>query len=307
MLIDKNTDDIISIKSLSRDFGGVKALDNISLQVKKGQVFGIVGENGAGKTTIIKHILGIYKAQQGSVTVFGRDPVKQPELVLADIGYMSEEPDFPSWMTVSQFAKYMGAFYKGWDQAHADELIAALNLNRTKKLKDLSKGQRAQVGLCCAQAFRPQLLLLDEPSSGLDPVVRMQILDSVAKTVKKDRRTVIFSSHLLEEVERICDHIVMINEGNIVFCDSMENILSSHFQLDVKCSNSEHRDWYSINGVLRARQMNEIWRLDYYGDEQSIRRDLVAQGIEITAKAILPLNDIFLSRSEHRCYLKGLV
>ena len=114
---------IIDIQHLTRRFNGKAALDNVTIQFPRGHVFGIVGENGAGKTTLIKHILGLYRAQEGSVSVFGMDPVRHPKEVLARIGYLSEQPDFPEWMTIAQFMNYMGAFYARWDTRYAARLV----------------------------------------------------------------------------------------------------------------------------------------------------------------------------------------
>ena len=200
---------IIDIQHLTRRFNGKAALDDVTIQFPRGHVFGIVGENGAGKTTLIKHILGLYRAQEGSVSVFGMDPVRHPKEVLSRIGYLSEQPDFPEWMTIAQFMNYMGAFYANWDAKYAARLVEEVNVDPNKKIGELSKGQQARVGLCAAQAHRPELLVLDEPSSGLDPVARNEILAAVIRTVVEDGRSVLLSSHLLDEVQRVCDHLLV--------------------------------------------------------------------------------------------------
>src|SRR5262249_34779136 len=151
-------------------------LDEVTLTIPAGTVLGLVGENGAGKTTLIRHLLGLLKAQAGSVRVFGRDPVADPVGVLARIGYLSGEPDLPGWMRVGELLRYTRAFQPGWDEAYAAELVRQFGLDPAARLRELSKGQRARAGLTAALAHRPELLVLDEPSSGLDPVVRREIL-----------------------------------------------------------------------------------------------------------------------------------
>lgn len=221
---------VIEIINLSRRYSSKLALDNISLEVPQGAVFGLVGENGAGKTTIIKHVLGMLRAQSGTVRVFGRDPVADPVGVLSSLGYLSEEPDLPGWMTVRELLSYSKSFYSTWDDGYAKELQDDFGLNSSTLIKSLSKGQRARAGLITALAFRPQLLLLDEPSSGLDPIVRRDILGAVIRTIADEGRTVLFSSHLLTEVETVSDRLAMVQQGRIVFSDTMESIKQTHFR-----------------------------------------------------------------------------
>ena len=141
----------------------------MSVFVSRGSVLGLVGENGAGKTTLIKHLLGSFKAQTGSVRVFDLDPVLDPVGVLGRVGYLSERRDLPGWMRVGEFMRYTQAFYPGWDEQYAGQLLEQFQLNPAQKIKTLSKGEQAKIGLLTALAYRPDLLILDEPSSGLDP------------------------------------------------------------------------------------------------------------------------------------------
>ena len=194
----------------------------------RGGVYGLVGANGAGKTTLIKHILGLLRAEGGSVRVFGLDPVTDPVAVLSRIGYLSEENDLPDWMHVDELIRYSSAFYPAWDDAYADDLRQAFALDPTAKIRNLSKGQKARAGLLIALAHRPELLVLDEPSSGLDPIVRRDILGAVMRTIADEGRTVLFSSHLLGEVEQVADHVTMINHGQIVLSAPLDAIRESH-------------------------------------------------------------------------------
>ena len=219
---------VISISELTRRFGATTALASVSLSIPRGAVYGLVGANGAGKTTLIKHILGLLRAESGSVCVFGLDPVADPASVLSRIGYLSEENDLPGWMRVGELIRYSRAFYTAWDDAYAEELRQAFALDPTAKIKNLSKGQKARMGLLIALAHRPELLLLDEPSSGLDPIVRRDILGAVIRTIADEGRTVLFSSHLLEEVEQVADHVTMINQGRIVLSARLDDIRESH-------------------------------------------------------------------------------
>jgi ABC-2 type transport system ATP-binding protein len=224
----ESSEPVIAIENLSRRFASKTALDHVSLRVPRGCVFGLVGENGAGKTTLIKHILGLLRAEKGTVRIFGLDPVAETVAVLGRIGYLSEQPDLPDWMRVREFMCYTQAFYPRWDRKYAEQLREEFGLDPAAKLRVLSKGQRAKLGLLAAQAHRPDLLLLDEPSSGLDPIVRRDILEAIIRTVSDEGRTVFFSSHLLEEIERVSDHVAMLHQGKLVLCGPLDEIKVRH-------------------------------------------------------------------------------
>jgi ABC-2 type transport system ATP-binding protein len=222
------SESVVDIAGLSRNFGTRSALTSVTLSLPRGAVYGLVGANGAGKTTLIRHILGLLRAESGSVRVFGLDPVADPVGVLSRIGYLSEENDLPGWMRVDELIRYSRAFYPAWDDAYAEELRQRFGLDPKAKIKTLSKGQKARAGLLVALAYRPELLVLDEPSSGLDPIVRRDILGAVIRTIADEGRTVLFSSHLLEEVEQVADHVTMISEGRIVLSAPLSVIKDTH-------------------------------------------------------------------------------
>src|SRR4051812_19028927 len=219
---------VLQISNLSRRFGNKLALDSVSLVMPRGGVYGLVGANGAGKTTLIKHILGLLRAERGSVRVFGLDPVADPVGVLSRVGYLSEENDLPGWMRVDELLRYSRAFYPAWDDGYAEELRRTFALDPAAKIATLSKGQKARAGLLVALAYRPELLVLDEPSSGLDPIVRRDILGAVIRTIADEGRTVLFSSHLLDEVEEVADHVTMIANGRILLSAPLNEIKTSH-------------------------------------------------------------------------------
>ena len=247
---------VINVTDLTRRFGAKTALASVSLSVPRGKVYGLVGANGAGKTTLIKHILGLLVAESGSVRVFGLDPVADPVGVLSRIGYLSEDPDLPGWMSVAELIRYSRAFYPGWDDAYAEELRRTFALDPSAKIKDLSKGQKARAGLLVALAYRPELLVLDEPSSGLDPIVRRDILGAVIRTIADEGRTVLFSSHLLDEVEQVADHVTMISDGKIVLSAPLDDICDRIVAWPCVSPNRGHlhrRSWAPCAGTVAAR------------------------------------------------------
>ncbi len=225
---------VVAVTNLTRTFGSTKALNGITLAVPHGCVFGLVGENGAGKSTLIKHLLGLWRAEAGSVRVFDLDPVAEPVAVLGRIGYLSEQPDLPDWMRVDELLRYTQAFYPRWDAPYADQLLQQFGLDRHARIKTLSKGQRARLGLLAAEAHRPELLILDEPSSGLDPIVRRDILEAIIRTVTDAGRTVIFSSHLLDEVERVSDYVAMLHKGTLKLLAPLDDIKAQHRRISLR-------------------------------------------------------------------------
>jgi ABC-2 type transport system ATP-binding protein len=251
-----------------------------------------VGENGAGKTTLIKHILGLLRAQSGSVRVFGLNPVEDTVGVLGRIGYLSEQPDLPGWMRVDEFIRYNQAFYPKWDSSYAEELRLRFNLDPKARLKNLSKGQQAKAGLLAAQAHRPDLLLLDEPSSGLDPLVRRDILEVVMRTVAEEGRTVFFSSHLLEEIERVSDRIAMLHQGKLVLCGELNEIRKRHRAIKFRFPNIQPTAPV-IPGALGVTGKGNEWSAVYNQTSElaSLGQNL---GAEIVADTPASLNDIFV-------------
>src|SRR3989441_9757058 len=222
------SESVVTVSELTRRFGATTALASVSLSMPRGAVYGLVGAHGAGKTTLIKHMLGPLQAESGSVRVLGLDPVADPVAVLSRIGYLSEENGLPGWMRVDELIQYTSAFYPKWDDNYAEELQRTFALDAAAKIKNLSKGQKARAGLLIALAHRPELLLLDEPSSGLDPIVRRDILGAVVRTIADEGRTVLFSSHLLDEVEEVADHVTMIDVGRIVLSAPLKAIKEAH-------------------------------------------------------------------------------
>ena len=285
---------IVEVKDLVRTFGRHRALDNVSFNLERGSVLGLVGQNGAGKTTLIKHILGLLRAESGSVRVFGLDPVADPPGVLSRIGYLSEEGDLPLWMKVEELVRYSAAFYPGWDPKYAEELQKQFGLSSDAKLGSLSKGQRARAGLLCALAFKPDLLLLDEPSSGLDPVVRKDILSAVIRTIADEGRTVLFSSHLLAEVEQVSDRVVMIEDGRIVLNDELANIKEAYFRVDIRFESTQSSA-PTLKGSLHWDGNGKDWTVIWSGDQEELLSAVSNLKGRIVTKRGVSLDDIFVA------------
>jgi ABC-2 type transport system ATP-binding protein len=289
------TEAVIHIEGLTRHFGAKTALDNVTLRVPRGTVLGLVGPNGAGKTTLIKHVLGLLKAQCGSVRVFGRDPVADPQGVLAHIGYLAEEHDLPGWMRVEELLRYSRAFYPSWDDDYAEKLRQAFALDPAARVKTLSKGQRARAGLLIALAYRPDLLVLDEPSSGLDPIVRRDILEAIIRTIAEEGRTVLFSSHLLHEVERVSDCVAMINRGRIAFSAALDEIKETHRWLTLRFPDARSQPPV-LAGALTWEGAGREWTALCTGRPGDFQAAATAAGAQVVDDRMPSLDEIFVAQ-----------
>lgn len=287
---------IVEITGLSRAFGGRPALDRVSLSVPRGVVYGLVGENGAGKTTLIKHLLGLLRAEQGCVRVFGLDPVADPVAVLGRVGYLSEQRDLPDWMRVDELLRYTRVFYPGWDPAYAGELRERFGLDPGARIKHLSRGECARAGLLIALAHRPDLLVLDEPSSGLDPVVRRDILEAIIRTVVEEGRTVVFSSHLLDEVERVSDHVAMLVKGRVALSGPLDQVREGHHRLTLRFETAQARP-PRLLGALSVRGEGREWTVVCNGALPELSAAAAGLGARIVDQAVPSLEEIFVARA----------
>lgn len=287
---------MIEVAHLSRSFGSTKALDDVSLAVAPGCVFGLVGENGAGKTTLIKHLLGLWRAETGTVKLFNVDPVSDPVTVLGRIGYLSEEPDLPGWMRVGELLRYTQAFFPRWDTTYAEHLRDQFGLDTDVRVRTLSKGQRARLGLITAEAHRPDLLILDEPSSGLDPIVRRDILEAIVRTVSDQGRTVLFSSHLLDEVERVSDHLAMLHRGKLRFCAPLDEIKARHRRISLHFERPQAEP-PTVSGAIRVDGAGREWTV--ICDAGRVHSAAMAQhlGATLVDDTAASLDEIFIAHA----------
>ena len=285
---------VIHVSDLTRRFGARTVLASVSLSIPRGAVYGLVGANGAGKTTLIKHILGLLRAQTGSVRVFGLDPVADPVGVLSRIGYLSEDHDLPGWMRVDELIRYSRAFYPAWDDGYAEQLRQTFGLELAARIRTLSRGQQARLGLLVALVYRPELLVLDDPSSGLDPVVRRDILEAIIRTIADEGRTVLFSSHLLEEVERVADHVAMLSQGRIALSAPLDAIRQSHRCVTVRFAESRPQP-PAVTGVLRWDGGGREWTAVCRDGSAELHAAVAGWGALIVAERVPSLDEIFVA------------
>jgi ABC-2 type transport system ATP-binding protein len=216
----------IDTENLTRRFRRSDAVNGLSLHVPPGKIFALVGPNGAGKTTTIKLLMNLIRPTRGSARVLGTDSTRLGPAELARIGYVSESQRLPDWMTVDEMLGYVRPFYPTWDVELCARLKARLGLSDRNRLRSLSRGTRMKAALLASLAYRPELLILDEPFSGLDPLVRVELTEALLELPGEHPWTVFLSSHDIEEVERLADVIGFIDRGRLVFSEPVESLLA---------------------------------------------------------------------------------
>ena len=217
---------VVEVAGLSKRFGSTIALDNVSLTIPSGVVFALLGENGAGKSTCLKTLLGLERPDSGSAHVLGMNSSSDGINIRAAVGYVPESPALYEWMTVAEIGWFTAGFYGTGFQAEFERLAAEYELPLDRKIKKLSKGGKAKVSLALAAAHKPPLMIMDEPTSGLDTLVRRKFLESMVD-IAASGRTVLLSSHQIPEVERVADTVAIVNQGKLLVCESMGQLKQS--------------------------------------------------------------------------------
>lgn len=206
---------VIITESLTRYFGRYCAVDRLSIKVPQGAITAFLGRNGSGKTTTIRMLLGMLEPTRGSSSIFGMDSQKLPPEARARIGYLAENHPLYNWMNVKQACEFQSAFYPNWNQKLFDAIIEHFSLRADVKAGSLSRGQRAGLALALTMAPEPELLILDDPTLGLDPVARRAFLESMLYTIRTPGRSILLSSHILPDIERVADHVIILDRATL--------------------------------------------------------------------------------------------
>lgn len=227
----------IETHQLSKRYRRTAALNDVTLAIPRGAIYALVGANGAGKTTLIKLLMNIFPPSSGSATVLGRPSTAVAGHAFESIGYVSENQELPEAMTVSGFLAFMRPFYPKWDTALEAQLIAQFDLPLDRKLKNLSRGMKMKAALASALAYRPSLIVLDEPFSGLDPLVRDELIESLLECAPET--TILLSSHDLSEIESFASHVGYLQQGRLLFSEEMASLSARFRQIEITLPASE--------------------------------------------------------------------
>ena len=211
-----NAEPIIRIDKLSKSFGKKTALDRVSLDIYRGRIVGLLGSNGAGKSTLLRHMIGLYLPDIGECTAFGCNAGELTPKELGRIGYVHQEGELMQWMTVEQLIRYVSTYYPNWNYELQERYIKNFKVPTSSRVITLSPGERQKLAILLAIGFEPELLILDEPASALDPIARANFLDLLLELIQDENRTIVISSHILSDVEKVIDHVVIMEEGGIL-------------------------------------------------------------------------------------------
>ena len=287
--------DVIQFQNVTKRYGSTTALNDVSFAVPRGVVFALLGENGAGKTTAIRLMLGLTEATAGSVHVLGLDSRQNGQIIRERIGYLSERPALYEWMTAVEIGWFTAGFYTNGYEFRYRELLTGFRVPFNRKLSQLSKGMRAKVVLSLAMAHRPELLVLDEPTSGLDTLVRREFLESMVD-VAAEGRTVLLSSHQISEVERVADYVAIVHAGHLITVDRLDELKQTTRQLTITVEDARTSmpavDGEVINQRLRGRQWEMIVR-DL--EPAAIERVRFANGVVAVESRTPSLEEIFVA------------
>ena len=240
----------IEIKGLSKSYGDF-ALKNINLTLPGGSILGLIGENGAGKTTTIKCILNLIRRDAGEITLLGYDNVKEERLAKQDVGMVLDECFFHDTLRPKDVSKILAPAYKHWDNQLFRSYLDKFGLPEKKLIKEFSRGMKMKLSLSAALAHRPKLLILDEATAGLDPVVRDEILDEFLGFIQDEDHAILMSSHITSDLEKVADYIAYIHQGQVVLSDAKDNILDSYGRVGCTAGQLEAID---PRDVLRVRR-----------------------------------------------------
>jgi len=258
----------VQFSQVTKRYGSQTALDDATFDVPTGKVFALLGENGAGKTTAIRLMLGLAEAQAGKVHVLGLDSRRHGLEIRQRVGYVPERPTLYDWMTAKEIGWFTAGFYADGFEHHFQTLVEGFGVPLNRKLKHMSKGMRAKIALSLAMAHKPELLILDEPTSGLDTMVRREFLESMVD-IAAEGRTVLLSSHQINEVERVADIVAMVHAGRILLVEPLDQLKQDTLQLTITTSEFSAKPPAIHGTVVHSRQRGRQWELLVRGIQES--------------------------------------
>lgn len=275
---------------------GKDVLHGVSFSIGKGEVVGLLGKNGAGKTTLMRIAMGLIEARQGEMRIFGLDPRKEPIAVKSRVGYVSEEQILPDFLTVDEVIGLHRTLFEGWDRKLEKEMRLGFSLPGRERIRTLSKGQARQVALLCALAHRPDLLLLDEPAGGLDPAARREFLETAIRLLGESGTTILFSSHYMQDVERLANRVVLIHEGGVLVDSSLDDLRERHSLVLVPLeANVPIEEIRGLNGCLAARERSDAVHAVFHHASDDARSIVEGRlGVMDARYDSVPLEDMFI-------------
>jgi ABC-2 type transport system ATP-binding protein len=288
-----DSDSVIELAGLTKLFGRTLAVGNLSLQVPRGTTFGLIGPNGAGKSTTIRMLIGVLSSTAGTARVLGMDVSAEPVWVKQRVGYVPETHHICRWMRVDEVIGFCRSLYDSWNDRTCQEMLDLFKLDPRKKVKHLSKGMLAKLSLLLAVSHDPELLVLDEPMAGLDPIAREEFLDGVLRAICERGQTVLFSTHTLDDVQRLADTVGILYEGQLLVDRNIDELLATTKRIRATLHDGSHPE-HVPSGTIWQRIEGREWLVtvrDFAPDKVQQLRDQNA--IEHVDVLDLSLEDLF--------------
>lgn len=265
----------LEIRNLTKTFSGF-TLDHLSLTLPSGCIMGLIGENGAGKSTTIKLILDMLRKDGGMVTILGKDNEDSIHLTKEEIGVVLDEVGIPECLTVSQVGKVMKNTFRNWDDGEYARLTAKLKLPDKKPFKEFSRGMKMKLGIAIALSHHSKLLILDEATSGLDPVVRDEVIEMLLDFTREETHSILISSHIVSDLEKLCDYVAFLHKGKLLLCEEKDQLLSEYGL--IHCTAGELQDLPPR--AVRYKKENP------YGIEAMVQKSAMPRGAKISPISI---------------------
>ncbi|MBN2295603.1 MAG: ABC transporter ATP-binding protein [Pirellulales bacterium] len=283
----------IELMGLTKQFGRATAVDDLSLRVPRGSTFGLIGPNGAGKTTTMKMLMGILRPTAGAVTVLGTDVFAEPLVVKQRVGYVPESHNVDRWMHIHEAVGFCRSLYQSWNDQTCRQMLDLFELDPDKKVKQLSKGMQVKLSLVLAVSHEPEVLLLDEPMAGLDPLAREEFLDGVLRTICERGQTVIFSTHSLDDVQRLADTVGILYGGRLLVHRNIEELLATTKRIRATLTDG-HLPGRLPEEIIWQRVQGREW-LVTIGDftPEKVRQIQDQEGVDHVEVIDLGLEDLF--------------
>ena len=284
---------MIKAEAVVKTFDGFRALNGLNLWVKKGTVYGLVGPNGAGKTTIIKHLAGVYRQDFGSITISGK-PIYENTAIKEQLMSISDDLFFFGSFHAKEMARFYSGIYPHFSWERYEKIKSVFNIDEKRQISRLSKGMKKQVAFWLAISAKPQVLILDEPVDGLDPVMRKQVWNLVMQDVLERGMTVLVSSHNLRELEDICDDVGIIHQGKMVMEKQLDEVKGNIGKYQVAFRDPLSGNPFTHLPILHESHIGSVYNLIIKGEPEEITRQLMAQNPVLCERVSLSLEEVFI-------------
>lgn len=285
---------VIETKKLTKFYGKSKGIQNIDLEVKEGEIFGFIGPNGAGKSTTIRTLLGLIYKTSGDAKIFGLDIIKDKEEILKNVGYLPSEVFYYDNMKVIELLKYSASFYNKNCDKRIYELAKEFELDLNKKIEDLSYGNKKKVGIIQGLLHSPKLIILDEPTGGLDPLMQQKFFN-IIKQENINGATILFSSHILSEVQKLCDRVAIIKEGNLVKVENIKDMIKKAIKkVTLDFSNDIQANEFKFDDAINIEVKESTVTFVYRGEVNKLVNAISKYNLEDISIVEPDLEEIFM-------------